>query len=107
MTSEKINRLLNTAGKSFFILHIEDMIASFDILDTSPDLKTQKIEEYYKAQNGFESKDQYGVRVRVNAVMQIIRAGAVRKAIDLINPDDVRLSVEAQERMKDLGQRLG
>ena len=107
MTPEKINRLLNTAGKSFFILHIEDMIASFDFLDTSPDFKTQKIEEYYKAQNGFESKDQYGVRVRVNAVMQIIRAGAVRKAIDLINPDDVRLSVEAQERMKDLGQRLG
>ena len=102
MTPEKINRLLRTAGKNFFILHIEDILASFDRLDSDPDFKAQKIRDYYADQHGFESKDEYGIRVRLNAVMQIVRAGEVRVALEMINTDDSRIMPEAVEKMKQL-----
>lgn len=88
MTTAKITRLLNTAGKHFFIFHIEDIMECFERMEEDTDYKTRKIAEYYKAQNGFKSKDEYGVRVRVNAVLQIIRANAVKDALKMINIQD-------------------
>ena len=100
MTPEKINRLLCTAGKNFFILHIEDICAFSERLDANPDFKEQKIREYYLEQHGFESKDEYGIRVRLNAVLQIVRAGEVKAALEMINTDDVRILPEAVESVK-------
>ncbi|WP_029201390.1 hypothetical protein [Oribacterium sp. NK2B42] len=102
MTPEKINRLLCTAGKNFFILHIEDILESFDRLDTDPNFKAQKIREYYQEQHGFESKDEYGIRVRLNAVLQIVRAEEVKSALEMINTDDVRILPEAAKTVKRL-----
>jgi hypothetical protein len=102
MKPEKINRLLCTAGKNFFILHIEDILASSDRLDADSDFKAQKISQYYAEQHGFESKDEYGIRVRLNAVLQIVRAGEVKTALEMINTDDVRILPDAVETVKRL-----
>jgi hypothetical protein len=102
MTPEKINLLLCTAGKNFFILHIEDILESFDRLDADPDFKAQKISQYYLEQHGFESKDEYGIRVRLNAVLQIVRAGEVKVALEMINTDDIRILPEAAEITEEL-----
>lgn len=103
MTSEKIKRLLNTAGSNFFILHFEDLL-SCDLSD--PDVKNRKISEYFREQNGFVSKDEYGIRVRINAVLRIIEAGVVKEAIEMINPDDPRILPEARNKVLELKVRI-
>lgn len=103
MTSEKIKRLINTAGSNFFILHIEDLLSA-DFSD--PNVKNNKISEYYRDQHGFVSKDEYGIRVRINAVIRIIEAGAVDEAIEMINPDDKRILPEAREKVMALRNKF-
>ena len=103
MTSEKIKRLLNTAGSNFFILHIEELL-SCDLSD--PDVKNRKISEYFREQHGFVSKDEYGIRMRINAVFRIIEAGAVNEAIEMINPDDPRILPEARNKVLELKVRI-
>lgn len=102
MMDEKLNRLLNTAGKNFFIFHVEDILASFEDMESNQGFKTSKIKQYYAAQHGFRSKDEYGIRVRVNAVMQIVRENAVKRALEIVDLNDPRILDEAKEKVQKL-----
>ena len=95
MDIEKVDRLLNSAGKNFFAFHIQDILSCWPELDVDPELKSLKIRQYYREQRGFRSKDEYGVRVRLNAILQILRAGMIRDALMLVNEKDPRMNPQA------------
>ena len=106
MTDEELERAINTRGKNFFALHIEDIAAHYDELaPRGSQLKDQRIRQYYREQHGFYSKDEAGIRTRLNSVLRIIRAGRTRDALESILTDDARILPESKERAKKLLER--
>lgn len=81
MTNEELERAVNTCGKNFLAFHIENIVKRYgELALRGSQFKDQRIRQYYRDQHGFYSKDEAGIRVRLNAVLRIIRSGRTREA---------------------------
>lgn len=106
MTDEELERAINTCGKNFLALHVEDIATHHDELSPrGSQPKDQRVRQYYREQHGFYSKDEPGIRSRLNAVLRIIRAGRTGDALESVLTDDVRILPEAKETARKLLER--
>ena len=106
MTDKELERAVNTCGKNFLAFHIEDITKHYDELaPRGSQFKDRRIRQYYRDQHGFYSKDEAGIRVRLNAVLRIIRSGRARDALESVLTDDPRILPEARAAAQKLLDR--
>jgi len=83
LSDAEVLRALRSAGFSFFVLKVEDMLSRTRELDDKL-LKDKLTEEYFETQSGFKDSKSSGTRVRVNSTYRIIRANRVEDALEMI-----------------------
>lgn len=80
---EKTERYLRSAGMSFFVYRVEEILLNINNLETKEE-KSKLIKKYFENQEGYFDKNIRGTRVRVNSVIKIIEENNVEYILDKI-----------------------
>lgn len=102
---EKINDDIKSGGQSFIGMHIEDILSRIPELEDRNN-KKMVIKEYFDNQQCFYDSDIGGTRIRVNAVIRIIKANQVKYVLEKIDGSNPLVAPEAVERAQSLLRRI-
>lgn len=80
---EKTERYLQSAGMSFLVYRIEEILLNINNLKTREE-KSKLIKKYFENQDGYSDKNIGGTRVRVNSVIKIIEENNVEYVLNKI-----------------------
>ena len=95
---EKTERYLQSAGMSFFVNRVEEILLNIEKLKIKEE-KIKLIEKYFSNQEGYSEKDIIGTRVRVNSVIKIIKENNIEYVLNkIIESKKVPLSTVTKAR---------
>ena len=95
---EKTERYLQSAGMSFFVNRVEEILLNIEKLKIKEE-KIKLIEKYFANQEGYSDKDISGTRVRVNSVIKIIKENNIEYVLKkIIESKKVPLSTVTKAR---------
>lgn len=95
---EKTERYLQSAGMSFFVNRVEEILLNIEKLKIKEE-KIKLIEKYFSNQEGYSDKDIKGTRVRVNSVIKIIKENNIEYVLNkIIESKKVPLSTVTKAR---------
>lgn len=80
---EKTERYLQSAGMSFFVNRVEEILLNIEKLKIKEE-KIKLIEKYFENQEGYSDKDIKGTRVRVNSTIKIIKENNIEYILNKI-----------------------
>ena len=80
---EKAERYLRSAGMSFFVYRIEEILLNINKL-TAREEKSKLIKKYFENQEGYFDKNIGGTRTRVYSVIKIIEENNVEYVLNKI-----------------------
>ena len=80
---EKAERYLRSAGMSFFVYRIEEILLNINNL-TAKEEKSRLIKKYFENQDGYFDKNIGGTRTRVYSVIKIIEENNVEYVLNKI-----------------------
>ncbi|DAA99640.1 TPA: hypothetical protein CPT96_08035 [Candidatus Gastranaerophilales bacterium HUM_10] len=80
---EKTERYLQSAGISFFVNRVEEILLNIEKLKIKEE-KIKLIEKYFENQEGYSDKDIKGTRIRVNSTIKIIKENNIEYVLNKI-----------------------
>ena len=80
---EKVERYLQSAGMSFFVYRIEEILLNINNL-TAKEEKSRLIIKYFENQDGYFDENIEGTRTRVYSVIKIIEENNVEFVLNKI-----------------------
>ena len=80
---EKTERSLQSAGISFFVNRVEEILLNIEKLKIKEE-KIKLIEKYFENQEGYSDKDIKGTRIRVNSTIKIIKENNIEYVLNKI-----------------------